>query len=126
MRGILDKVASGQTGREQDAVSSIVGNLRALLNSRRGDSTSAPEFGIPCFCDLMHGFPESLAQLQQAVKATILEFEPRLKNVVVRHVPGEDPLVIHFEITGQLASRNGRRMLRFRTDMAAGGHVEVS
>jgi len=125
MRGLLDRLAAGETGREQDAVDSIGRHLRVLLNTRRGDSVSAPEFGIPDFSDLVHGFPESLAILQHAVKTTILEHEPRVRSVVVRHVPDEGALVIRFEISAQLAHRYGSRTLRFRTELSPGGHVEI-
>ncbi len=125
MRGLMDRLAAGTAGRDQDEVESIVGHLRVLLNTRRGDSVSAPEFGIPDFSDLVHGFPESLALLQQSVKATILQHETRLRNVIVRHVPDEDSLVIRFEISGQLAPEHGNRTLRFRTEVAPGGRVEI-
>ena len=77
------------------------------------------------FTDLVHGFPGSIQLLQQAIRGTILEFEPRLKNVSVRHVPQEDPLVLRFDITAQPAQKGARGLLRFSTQMRPGGKMEV-
>ena len=95
-----------------------------LLNTRSGDSITVPEFGIVDFTDIVHNFPEATHVLQRAIRATILAFEPRLKNVSVREVPGEDGLVLRFEITAQLMS-GGRNVLRFSTKVVAGGKIDV-
>lgn len=126
MRGLLDRVAAGSIGRHSDPLASITSHLRVLLNTRRGESPSAPQFGIPDFTELVHAFPHSVPMLQRAVQATVLEFEPRLRNVQVRHVPDADALVVRFEITAQLVQQNGSRVLRFRTEVAPGGRVTLS
>ena len=59
------------------------------------------------------------------MRATLLEHEPRLKAVAVRHVPADGELVLRFGIVAQLASRGGKT-LRLSTTVRPGGRVDVS
>jgi type VI secretion system protein len=126
-RGLLSRIDSeeGTSSRSLDASTSIVEHLRVLLNTRKGDSVTVPNFGVVDFTDLVHSFPSAVQTLQATIRATVLEFEPRLRNISVRHVPDDDPLVVRFEITAQPADRSARGVLRFRTQMSPGGKVEV-
>jgi type VI secretion system protein len=126
-RGLFWKLknAGKSAARTVDPVDSILEHLRALLNTRKGDSASAPDFGVHSFIDLVHNFPGAAQILLRSIKATVLAFEPRLKNVNVRHVPEEDPLLLRYEISGQLADATDRRTLRFNTQISAGGRTKV-
>jgi type VI secretion system protein len=126
-RGLLSRIESeeGTASRSVDVSNSIVEHLRVLLNTRKGDSVTVPNFGVVDFTDLVHSFPSAIQTLQATIRATVLEYEPRLRNVSVRHVPDEDPLVLRFEITAQPADKSARGVLRFRTQMSPGGKVEV-
>jgi type VI secretion system protein len=125
-RGLFSKLknAGKSGGRKVDPIDSILEHIRALLNTRKGDSASAPDFGVHSFIDLVHNFPGAAQILLRSIKATIITYEPRLKNVNVRHVPEEDPLLLRYEISGQLAG-NDRRALRFNTQISAGGRTKV-
>ena len=68
-RGLLSRLASADPSRPVDEVHSIVGNLRAILNTRLGDSMAAKGFGVGDFVDLVHQFP-SAAQTIRDVTAT--------------------------------------------------------
>jgi type VI secretion system protein len=124
-RALLSRIAARDT-RPIDPVESISGHLRALLNTRRGDAAIAPDFGILDFNDVVHEFPGGIQQLAKSIRATVLQYEPRLKNVAVRHVPDESPLTLRFEITGQLAEGRTSRTLRFATTVKPGGRVDVA
>src|SRR3954452_13584997 len=126
-RGLLSRLDSTgvRATRGGDEHESIVELLRVLLHARRGDSLSAPDFGIPDFSDLVHTFPGAIQVLQRAIRETILAYEPRIKQVAVKHVPSEDPLPLRSEITGVSLSSRGRGSLRLTTQMSAGGHVNV-
>jgi type VI secretion system lysozyme-like protein len=118
-------VGAGRGGGPVDEVESIVAHVRALLNTRAGDSPCAPGLGISDFSDIVHTFPGGIQQLAASMRATILENEPRLRTVAVRHVPGEIPLVLRFEITAQPLTR-GARSLRIATTVRPGGRVDVA
>ncbi len=105
-------------------VSSVVDHLRVMLNTRQGESATVPDFGLVDFSDVCHNMPEAIGAIQQSIRATILKYEPRLKNVSVRFVPSEDPLVVRFEVVARLADAR-RSVVRLRTALTAGGHVQV-
>lgn len=125
-RGLLDRLQSGGS-QPPDEVASIIEHLRVLLNTRKGEAVTVPGFGLVDFSDLVHSFPASVSTLQASIRATILEFEPRLKNVTVRSVPDPDPLVLRFEISAQPVQRSGRPggTLRFHTQVTPGGQFRV-
>lgn len=121
MRGLLDRLG---THRRIDVVESIGENLRALLNARQGSSSSVMDFGVIDFVDIVHELPMSIAKVQESIRNTIQQYEPRLRNVTVRFLPGEDPLRLQFEVTARLAE-DKRRSVRFATSLEAGGRFEV-
>jgi len=122
-RGLLSRIAGDAA--PVDAVASILAHARALLNSRLGDAICSPGLGVADFADLVHAFPGGIEQLARSMRATLLEHEPRLKAVSVRHLPGDDPLVLRFEIAAQVASKTART-LRMTTTVRPGGRVELS
>lgn len=121
-RGLLSRLASGS--RRPDVVSSVVDHLRAMLNTRQGESATVPDFGLVDFSDVCHQMPEAIGAIQQSIRATIMKYEPRLKNVSVRFVPSDDPLVVRFEVVARLADAR-RSVVRLRTSLSAGGQVTV-
>ncbi len=125
-RGLLSRLAAGG-GEPPEETASILEHLRVLLNTRKGEAATVPGFGLVDFTDLFHAFPGAVNTLQASIRATILEFEPRLRNVTVRHVVDPDPLVLRFEVTAQPAQRGPRApgLLRFETQVTVGGRFEV-
>lgn len=110
--------------RQADTVSSVVDHLRDMLNTRRGESVTVPDYGLIDFSDVCHQMPEAIGAIQQSIRATIIKYEPRLKNVSVRFVPSQDPLTVRFEVVARLADSR-RSVVRLRTAMSAGGQVAV-
>ncbi len=126
MRGLLSRIHSG--GARPDEAASIIEHLRVVLNTRKGEAVTVPRLGVVDFTDVVHAFPHAIATLQSSIRETLLEFEPRLKSVIVRHVPDANPLVLRFEITAQRAqrgARGGSSALRFQTELTSGGRFEV-
>jgi type VI secretion system protein len=123
-RGILARIASGAT--PADEVEAIIEHLRVLLNTRQGEVVCAPTYGVVDFSDVVHAMPGATQTLVRSIRATILAYEPRLKNVTVRPVTGEGELVLRFEITAQLANQRAGRTLHFATTVRAGGRYDVS
>lgn len=123
-RGLLARLSSG--GQRVAELESIVAHLQELLNTRVGESLSAPDFGIVDFADLVHNFPEATQVLQQSIRATIMKYEPRLRSVSVAPVPSNDPLSLAFEISGRLASGTHRGAFRVRTELNPSGKMQVS
>lgn len=121
-RGLLSRIGTGE--RRPDVVSSVVAHLRDMLNTRQGESVTVPGYGLVDFQDIVHAMPEAIGTLQKAIRATVLEYEPRLRNVSVRHVPGEDPLTLRFEIVARLTDA-ARTVVRVQTELNAAGRFDV-
>ena len=124
-RGILSRI-TGEATRGADEVELIVGNLQALLNTRLGDAVSAEGFGVVDLVDIIHDFPAAAQIMQRSIRATIAKYEPRLRNVSVRTVPSDDPLVLTFEISGRLMGDKRRGVVRLRSELSHGGRVTVT
>ncbi len=127
-RGLLTRLASSSHGTlapRGNPVAAISEHLRALLNTRKGESVATPSYGIMDFNDIIHILPAAIPRIQQSIRTAIQEFEPRLKNVAVAHLPDEDePTALKFEISAQLA-KGARGVLRFHTRITPGGKVEL-
>jgi len=121
-RGLLSRLASGS--RQNDTVSSVVDHLRDMLNTPQGESVTVPDYGLVDFSDVCHNMPEAIGAIQQSIRATILKYEPRLRNVSVRFIPSDDPLSVKFEVVARLADSR-RSVVRLRTAMNAGGQMTV-
>lgn len=121
-RGLLSRLATGS--RKADTVSSVVDHLANMLNTRVGESVTVPDYGLVDFSDVCHNMPEAIGAIQQSIRATILKYEPRLRNVSVRFVPSEDPLKVQFEVVARLADTR-RSVVRLRTALNAGGHMSI-
>lgn len=124
-RGLLGRLASSSPSRLSDDVQSIIGNLRAILNTRLGDSPAASDFGVIDLCDLYHDFPNATQFLQRSIRDTIQKYEPRLTSVRVRPAPSEDPLTLVFDISARLTDDRKRGLVRVRTQVNHGGRVEI-
>lgn len=124
-RGLLGRLASSNPSRLSDEVQSIIGNLRAILNTRLGDSPAASDFGVIDLADLYHDFPNATQYLQRSIRDTIQKYEPRLTSVRVRPAPSEDPLTLVFDISARLTHDRRRGLVRVRTQVNHGGRVDI-
>jgi type VI secretion system protein len=123
-----DPTSSGRTARDGDVETSVSQHLARLLNTRQGSCLTCPDYGLIEVSEVLHDFPDAIGIVQRALKNTIQQYEPRLKNVQVRHLKGEDmaAMTLQFEITAQLHLPDGRRQsLRFSTDVDGSGNVRV-
>lgn len=117
-----------QTWKDHDHETAVMSHLRNMLNTRQGSSLTCPDYGIIDLSDVVNDFPDAIGIMQRAIKNSITLYEPRLKNVQVRHVQNEatHALVIEFEITGQLQLPDGRRQaIRLATAIDDCGNVKL-
>ena len=84
-------------------VSAIKRHIEWLLNSRQGNSQSAPELGLSDFNDATGGSTEFTVKIAENIKETIQHYEPRVTVQDVVFTPNPDnPSQLMFKITGQL------------------------
>ncbi len=116
------------TYRDQDLESAVSRHLGQMLNTRQGSCLTCPDYGLIEVSEVLYDFPDAIGIVQRALKNSIQQYEPRLKNVQVRHLKSElgHEMVLQFEITAQLHLPDGRRQsLRFSTAVDGSGNVKV-
>jgi len=115
--------------RGDDLEASVLEHLQRMLNTRQGSSLTAPDYGIIELSELLHDFPNATGLMQRCIKNTILKYEPRLKNVQVRAVDGDEDqsqMVVYYEITAQLIYPDGERQpIRFSTSVDESSNVSI-
>jgi len=112
-----------------DLENDITSHLVEILNTRMGSARTVPDYGLMEVSEVLHDFPDAIAMIQRSLKAGIQQYEPRLKNVQVRHIKGEAlaQMVLEFEITGQFQMPDGRRQsLRIGASMDGSGNVRLA
>lgn len=72
----------------------VLSHLQRLFNSRRGQSTAAPSYGLALSIDVLRDMltllPQTMAHIEGAVLATANAHEPRIKNLRLR-----EPTALH-------------------------------
>jgi type VI secretion system protein len=117
------------TWKAEDTAAAIIRHLKTMLSTRHGSSLTCPDYGVPDVTHLMSDATEAVAAIQRGVKASIQLYEPRLKNVQIRHVQtsvqGQASML--FEISGHIVLSDGRRQaVRIGTSMDEHGNVELN
>ena len=98
-----------------------------MLNTRHGQVLLHGDYGIPDMNDLLHSFPDSIQEMQQAIRTTIEKFEPRLKVINIRFIESEeDILTLRFEIKARLITAKEKAALQFETMVDSSGEVQVT
>lgn len=118
-----------QTWRDHDHEQAILAHLQNMLNTRQGSSLTCPDYGLAEISEVLHDFPEAIGIMQRAIKNSILTYEPRLKNVQVRHIKNEGThsMILEYEITAQIHHPDGRKQgVRFGTSMDNNGKVKLT
>ncbi len=84
---------------------SIRDHLGRLLNARQGTLRHLPDYGLPDIAQIYHGLPYSVDELVEAIRDSILKYEPRLQQVDVRNAPlSRGDAVLRLEVIGTLHS----------------------
>ncbi|NUP11509.1 MAG: type VI secretion system baseplate subunit TssE [Polyangiaceae bacterium] len=117
------------TWKSEDTASAVIRHIKQMLTTRHGSSITVPDYGVPDVTHLLHDMTEAIAVIQRSVKTSIQMYEPRLKNVQIRHVRNTNEVgqpAMMFEISGHLVLADGRRQpLRIGTTMDEHGNVEI-
>jgi type VI secretion system protein len=116
------------TWKDNDLESALARHIAVLLSTRQGTALTCPDYGLAEVSEVLYDFPEAIGIMQRSIKNTIQTYEPRLKNVQVRHIRNEQSnmMTLEFEVTGQIVLPDGRRQsLRFATSIDGNGSVKV-
>lgn len=117
------------TWKANDVAADVIAHLKQMLSTRHGSSLTTPDYGVPDVTELLHELVEAVAVTQRGVKHSLQAYEPRLKNVQVRHVRNENGMgqpAMVFEITGHIVLEDGRKQaLRIGTTVDEHGIVNL-
>ncbi len=104
---------------------SILAHLRRMLNSRQGHALAALDYGMPDLSEALRTYPSSISSVEQAIRASIEKYEPRLRDVSVRFVESErDILTLSFTIRARLV-RDRSLGLQVSTRIGPDGGIEL-
>ncbi len=105
---------------------SIARHLSRMLNVRQGSVATLPEYGMPDFNDLVGRFPDGLNLIRRAIRASIEQYEPRLRRVAVKQVVNEDdPLDLRFRISASMILEDRDEPVAFETLIGSSGQIQV-
>lgn len=138
-RTLLERVAASREGlsssryeatatdNPEARMESVRRQLAKLLNARQGMSEAAPDYGLPALTDLLAGGAECVRLTQDAIRATIEKYEPRLRRVRVSHQAQEGGgQTLVFRIDAVLVGRGGEHRVWYETAFSPTGEAQVS
>jgi len=104
---------------------SVIRHLQRILNTRQGNALIADDYGIPDFMDFLQAYPDSVRDIERAIKVTIQNYERRLQGVRVSFVPHDDDfLSLRFSIRAKLTSES-KVEVNFETVIDHEGKITV-
>lgn len=128
---LLERILTGDSrARIELDPSAVLGDvlehLRELFNVRQGSVPTRADYGMPDFNDVVHQFPDAIGILRAEIQRQIVCFEPRLREVGVRHVPTpERPLSLIFSVTALLALSGREHRVTVETEVSEDGMIRL-
>lgn len=121
----------GAVGPEEQTIShlrsSILQNLERILNSRAGMSQACETYGIPDLTQIVNGVPERARDIERALEQCIRQYEPRLTQVEVEHVPdAHGPMTACFKVRAAASTGKSAEDLWFETVVVSSGRVRLT
>ncbi|VAW92924.1 Uncharacterized protein similar to VCA0109 [hydrothermal vent metagenome] len=108
---------------EYDITVSVKDHLTRLLNARLGAMRHLPDYGLPDISNIQQKLPYSIKDMVEAIKNSILKYEPRLKQVDVFSKPmsGTD-CILQLAVNARLPTG---QYVQFETYFMSGGLARV-
>lgn len=94
-RRLRERIMSGEAARREAVETSavlddVLRHLAELFNVRQGSVPTRPDYGMVDINDMIHRFPDAIDVMRSEIRQQIENFEPRLRDVAVRHIANED------------------------------------
>jgi len=137
---LLMRIAEGQSqGRTRfepsttedldELMNSVRHHLGRLLNARHGMCEALPDYGLPALTDLVVGSRNYIEAVQDAIRTTIEQYEPRLRRVRVSRVEDDEDehkRSLAFRVDAMLKSQSGDHRVWYQTELTGAGDFEIS
>ncbi|WP_305984950.1 type VI secretion system baseplate subunit TssE [Roseibium sp. MMSF_3544] len=112
---------------EAAVLESVLEDLRMLLNSSAGCCEISPNFGLSDFNSFTKSHQDTATEICRDIERQIREFEPRLRNPIVRAVSDPDrPLDFIFNVEAELNLGDSTKRIRFNSILDNSGQIRVS
>ncbi|MES0884485.1 type VI secretion system baseplate subunit TssE [Roseibium sp. SCP14] len=112
---------------EAATLESVLEDLRILLNSSAGCCETCPDFGLTDFNSISRSHQDTASEICRDIERQIRDFEPRLRNPIVRAVDDPDkPLDFIFNVEAELALGDSSKRVRFNSVLDNSGQIRVS
>ena len=106
-------------------VDSVLRHLQRILNTKQGNVPIADDYGLPDFTNFAGSFPDSVREIERAIKGAIQKYEPRLTAVRVTFIPQEeDYLSLRFQIIAKL-SLESKTQVYIETVVNSEGKIDI-
>lgn len=103
---------------------SVLSHLKMMCETRAGTMLTCSDYGTATVSEMVHSFPDAIQEMARSIRHTIREYEPRLTNVKITHVPAED-LTLRYEITAQLVADGSKVPVQFETSLDTSRRLSV-
>ena len=117
-------VGARRQATEEDTRRSVLEHLRAMCTTRHGTMVTQPDYGVADVSEMIHAFPDAIAEMARSIRHTIQAYEPRLTNVRVKHIPSED-MTLRYELTAQLVTGASKVPVQFETTIDPSRRIVV-
>jgi type VI secretion system protein len=101
---------------------SVRDNIHRILNSRRDGLAHLPDYGLDDLSEIYRHLPASAHKLKRTIEATLLKYEPRLRQVEIVIEETERDMLLSFTMTCHLRKQG---MVRFGTHFTPDGRTRL-
>jgi type VI secretion system protein len=131
-RRLRERIMGDETARRiatdpSALLDDVLRHLRELFNVRQGSVEIRPDYGMVDINGVIHNFPDGIGVLRAEIRRQIETFEPRLRDVAVRHVPTEDN-VLHlvFSVSATLTLSEKTQRIALEAEVGDNGFIRVA
>jgi type VI secretion system protein len=107
---------------ENQTFLSVRDNIERILNCRRRSLAHLPDFGLDDLSEIYRHLPSSTHRLRNAIEATLLKYEPRLKSVGIEVQTPEPGMMVSFTLACELHQEG---LVRFDTVFTPDGKTRL-
>ncbi|NLG19539.1 MAG: type VI secretion system baseplate subunit TssE [Fibrobacter sp.] len=120
----LDGTPLETLGNRARHINSVMDHLSRMFNTRLGSISHVPDYGLPDISEIYRDMPHGLERLQKAIRDTVVRYEPRLVNPVIRYRESQtDTARLIFIISGEI---RGGGPVQFKTSFTGTGNSLIS
>ncbi|MDE2515734.1 MAG: type VI secretion system baseplate subunit TssE [Rhodospirillales bacterium] len=131
-RRLRERIMAGEAPRrgsvEISAVlDDVLAHLAELFNIRQGSVPARPDYGMADINDMIHDFPDAIDAMRAEIRQQIEAFEPRLRDVAVRHIADDDDgLRMVFAVAATLVLGTRTQRVAIEAEVGDNGFVRVA